>query len=83
MPEGIGIAALRIALLIPFAAIQVPRWHDTDRSAWYALWALLPGLGMNLYIAIPLGLIPGTKGQNQYGKGPARSSDQNEGTGEA
>jgi uncharacterized membrane protein YhaH (DUF805 family) len=55
-----------IVFLVPFSVVQIPRWHDTDRSAWYALWGLVPGF--NLLIAIILGLIPGTKGTNQFGE---------------
>jgi uncharacterized membrane protein YhaH (DUF805 family) len=65
LPAGVGIAVLQVTLLIPFAIIQVPRWHDMGRSAWNALWGLVPGIG--ILIAIPLGLIRGTRGPNQYG----------------
>lgn len=54
-----------IPCLIPFAVVQIPRWHDTDRSAWYAIWGLVPGF--NLLIALVLGFIPGTNGTNRYG----------------
>jgi uncharacterized membrane protein YhaH (DUF805 family) len=62
-----------IIWLVPFSIVQIPRWHDTDRSAWYALWGLAPGF--NILIAIILGLIPGTKGANRYGEVQFRRQD--------
>jgi uncharacterized membrane protein YhaH (DUF805 family) len=55
-----------VVFLVPFSVVQIPRWHDTDRSAWYSLWGLVPGF--NLLIAIILGLVPGTKGTNRFGE---------------
>lgn len=65
LPAGVGIAILQVTLLTPFAIIQVPRLHDMGRTGWYALWGLVPMIG--IFIATPLCFIRGTRGSNRYG----------------
>jgi uncharacterized membrane protein YhaH (DUF805 family) len=57
-----------LAVLCPGIAVGVRRLHDTDRSGWWALLALIPFIG-------PLGLIvllalEGTAGDNKFGPRP-------------
>jgi len=51
------------------AAVSVKRLHDRAHSAWALLWALLPILGV-LWLLLQLALLPGTRGENQYGPDP-------------
>ncbi len=61
-----GIYAL--AILIPFLAVSVRRLHDTDRSGWWLLIALIPLIGA---IVILVFMVQDSKpGENQYGSNP-------------
>ncbi|MDF2479638.1 MAG: hypothetical protein K0S24_5121 [Sphingobacterium sp.] len=58
---------ISLALLIPSIAVAVRRLHDTNKSGWFLLLALIPFV--NLYL-IYLLVIEGDKGPNQYGPDP-------------
>ena len=58
---------ISLALLIPGIAVAVRRLHDTNKSGWFLLLALIPFV--NLYL-IYLLIIEGDKGPNQYGPDP-------------
>ena len=61
-----GIYAL--AILIPSVAVSVRRLHDTERSAWWLLIALIPVIGA---IALLVFLcIDSSLGENRYGANP-------------
>jgi uncharacterized membrane protein YhaH (DUF805 family) len=62
-----GIAGL--ALLVPNIAVGVRRLHDTERSGWWYLLALIPIIGS--LILLYFWIRPGTPGPNQYGEDPA------------
>jgi uncharacterized membrane protein YhaH (DUF805 family) len=47
-------------------AVQVKRWHDTDRSGWWVLVNLVPIIG-NIYALAVCGFIPSNLDYNQYG----------------
>ncbi|MGF6148789.1 Inner membrane protein yhaI [Kingella potus] len=57
-----------LATFLPSLAVQVRRLHDTDRSGWYSLIALLPGIGF--IIVLILCALEGTAGNNNYGAEP-------------
>ena len=57
-----------IALVIPSVAVQVRRFHDQDKSGWFALLGLIPYVG-GLIILVFM-LIEGTGGPNEYGPDP-------------
>ena len=57
-----------LALLLPGLAVSVRRLHDTNRSGWWLLIALIPLVG--LIVLIVFFVQEGTKGQNQYGPDP-------------
>ena len=69
-PVLIGILGLifNLALLIPSFNIGVRRLHDTGKSAWWILIALIPLIGalVLLYFLV----IPSQEGDNQYGPYP-------------
>ena len=52
------------AILIPSIAVSVRRLHDTDRSGWWLLIALIPVLGA---IVLLIFTLQGSKPENQYG----------------
>lgn len=51
---------------VPTAALQVRRYHDRDKPAWWLLVALIPYFG-SLWMFIELGFFRGTNGVNRYG----------------
>jgi len=70
-PQG-GVGLLQglysLAVLIPSIAVTVRRLHDTGRSGWWILIALIPFIGgIVLLIFMALDSEPGA---NQYGLNP-------------
>ena len=62
-----GAEMLTTLLLVwPCAAVSVKRWHDRDKSGWWALVYLIPGIGL-LWTLIANGLLRGTPGPNRFG----------------
>ena len=60
------------ALLFMFMGIanEAKRWHDMNKSAWWILLNLVPGIGPIVFLI--LGLMPGTKGPNRFGEAPLK-----------
>lgn len=58
---------LGIALIIPGIAVAVRRLHDTGRSGWWFLLALVPLVNLVLIYFYILDSIPGS---NEYGENP-------------
>jgi uncharacterized membrane protein YhaH (DUF805 family) len=60
-----------LLFLIPYFwcgyAVIVKRWHDRDKSGWWALIGLIPLIG-SLWQFIELGFLTGTDGPNKYGE---------------
>jgi uncharacterized membrane protein YhaH (DUF805 family) len=81
-PHRSGIFALATAvsavlimicgLLFFFMGIanEAKRWHDMNKSAWWLLLNLIPGIGPIVFLV--LGLMPGTKGPNKFGEAPLK-----------
>ena len=73
--SSLGDAAFII--LIPFSicsiwanlAVNVKRWHDRDKSAWWLLIELIPLIGA-IWVFIELGCLKGTYGKNRFGPDP-------------
>lgn len=61
-----GIYSLLV--LVPSIAVSVRRLHDTDRSGWWLLIALIPLIGA--IILIIYYVQEGTPGENEYGLNP-------------
>jgi uncharacterized membrane protein YhaH (DUF805 family) len=61
-----GVYAL--AVLIPGLAVSVRRLHDTDRTGWWLLIALIPFIGAIVLLIFMVQ--DSTPGQNQYGDNP-------------
>ncbi len=74
--ETVGMALLvifQLMVLWSALAIQVKRWHDRDKSAWWLLMNLVPFVGA-LWVFVECGCLRGTEGQNQYGADPLAGS---------
>ena len=65
---GVVSVVLALALLIPSLSVQVRRLHDTDRSAWWLLIALLPIIGG--IVLLVFNCLDGTPGDNRFGPDP-------------
>lgn len=74
-PEaGIGLLGgiYSLAVLIPAIAVSVRRLHDTDRSGWWLLIALIPIIGA---IVLLVFMVQDSKpGQNQFGSNPKEAT---------
>ena len=57
-----------LAVLLPGIGVTIRRLHDTGRSGWWILIALVPFVGA--IILIIFAAQDGTPGQNQYGPNP-------------
>lgn len=71
---GLGLLSgiFSLAILVPSLALSFRRLHDTNRSAWWLLIALIPLIGgLVLFVFTCL---PGTKGPNRYGDDPKAPS---------
>ena len=58
--------------IIPQFALAVRRLHDTDKSGWWLLIALLPFLGVIILLVFTL--LPSTPGRNRFGEHPTMAS---------
>lgn len=56
------------ALFLPSLAVAVRRLHDTDRSGWWVLIALVPLIGA--IVLLVFACMDSTPGSNQYGENP-------------
>ncbi|MEO8722679.1 MAG: DUF805 domain-containing protein [Sphingobium sp.] len=61
-----------LAIIIPWIAVQVRRFHDQDKSGWMVLLNFVPYVGG--IIVLVFMCLEGTKGENSYGPDP-RSDD--------
>jgi len=52
-------------------AVQVKRWHDLDKSGWWALVNLVPVIGW-IWALFQCGFMPGTTGENRFGADPLK-----------
>lgn len=67
-PYGIVTLVVSLGLLIPSLAAGVRRLHDTDRSGWWLLIALIPLLGA--IVLLVFFVSQGTRGDNRFGPDP-------------
>ena len=59
---------LSLALIVPGVAVTIRRLHDTDRSGWTILLALVPLIGP--IILLVFYCTQGTPGPNRFGPDP-------------
>ena len=71
--EGIGVVSgiLFLVLLIPTWAVNIRRLHDTDRSGYWWLIAMIPLIGTIWFIVLMC--LRGTEGENRFGPDPLAS----------
>jgi uncharacterized membrane protein YhaH (DUF805 family) len=62
-----------IAAIIPSWAVTIRRFHDQDRSGWFALLTFIPYIGG--LIVLVFAFLPGTPGENDYGFDPRTDED--------
>jgi len=67
-PYGVIMAVFALAMLIPSIAAGIRRLHDTDRSGWWLLIALVPLIGA--IVLIVFFVTQGTVGVNRFGPDP-------------
>ncbi len=67
--RGIGWLSglFSLATLLPVLSVTVRRLHDTGRSAWWLLLALVPALGLLLLVFTAQDSQPGS---NEWGNNP-------------
>ncbi|MGC4837224.1 DUF805 domain-containing protein [Micromonospora vinacea] len=63
----IGLIA-SLALLLPSLAVAVRRLHDTDRTGWWLLIALVPFVGA--IVLLVFFVLDSTPGANRFGPNP-------------
>ncbi|CAM2147476.1 putative inner membrane protein [Pararobbsia alpina] len=59
-----------LAVLVPSIAVGVRRLHDTDRTGWWMLVIVIPGIGW--IILLVLMAMEGTRGPNRFGPDPVQ-----------
>lgn len=64
-----GEAFVNLLMMWPFIAISIKRWHDRDKTGWWALLPLVPVVGI-LWLLVENGFLRGTPGTNRYGAPP-------------
>jgi uncharacterized membrane protein YhaH (DUF805 family) len=57
-----------LAVLVPSIAVGVRRLHDTDRTGWWLLIALIPVFGVIVLFVFMV--LDSSTGDNQYGPYP-------------
>jgi uncharacterized membrane protein YhaH (DUF805 family) len=57
-----------LAVLLPSIAVGVRRLHDTDRTGWWLLIALIPIIGVIVLLVFMV--LDSSTGDNQYGPYP-------------
>ena len=76
--DGTGLlgSLYTLAVLLPSLAVGVRRLHDTGKSGWWMLLALVPLAGLVLLFFF---IEEGTRGPNQYGPDPKSAVADNRG----
>ncbi|HZH04816.1 MAG TPA: DUF805 domain-containing protein [Myxococcaceae bacterium] len=71
LSSGIFSTLYFLATLVPSLAVGVRRLHDTERSGWLMLLAIIPLAGLVLLVFMAL---EGTPGPNRFGPNPKEGS---------
>ena len=66
--EGVLSLVYSIAVFVPTLAVVVRRLHDTDRSGWWILIALIPLIGAIVLLVFLI--LKGNEGDNRFGPDP-------------
>jgi uncharacterized membrane protein YhaH (DUF805 family) len=65
---GYLYTAYALTILVPQLAVTIRRLHDTNRSGWFLLLAIIPVVGP-IWVLVLLAM-KGTPGENMYGPDP-------------
>jgi uncharacterized membrane protein YhaH (DUF805 family) len=65
---GILSVLFGLGMLVPSLAVTVRRLHDTSRSGWWILIALIPAIGTIILLIFMV--LDSTPGSNDYGPNP-------------
>jgi uncharacterized membrane protein YhaH (DUF805 family) len=65
-PSVLFLLLLAPPLIWILIAVQIKRWHDRDKSAWWFLMNFVPIIG-SLWVLIECGFLRGTEGPNRFG----------------
>ncbi len=65
---GLNATVYSLAVLLPSIAVAIRRLHDTSRSGWWLLIALVPFIGA--IVLIIFYALDSTPGANRYGPNP-------------
>ena len=68
MHGGVLTIIAWLATLVPSIAVGIRRLHDTDRSGWWLLIALIPLIGGIVLLVFTV--LEGTRGPNRFGPDP-------------
>ena len=77
---GLVSVVVSLALLVPSLAVGARRLHDTGRSGWWLLIALIPLVGIIILIVF---WVQDSHGDNQYGPNPKGLGSGEQGYGQA
>ncbi|HEY1076506.1 MAG TPA: DUF805 domain-containing protein [Fontimonas sp.] len=68
--EGLGLLGLiyALAVLLPGIGVSIRRLHDTNRSGWWLLIALVPVVGVIVLLVFMV--LDSTPGENRFGSNP-------------
>lgn len=66
--KGLLMGLYSLAVFLPSLAVSVRRLHDTNRSGWWLLIALVPLIGGIVLLVFTFR--DGQRGDNQYGPNP-------------
>lgn len=69
------LVGLYLSILTSFLGVTAKRFHDRDKSGWWALLHFVPWIG-TLWIIFECGFLKGTTGPNQYGPDPLETGTQ-------
>lgn len=78
-PGPLGMLALALlglfglGVIIPGLAVTFRRLHDTNRSAWWLLIALIPAIGPIVLFVFTV--LDGTPGPNRFGPNPKQGAE--------
>jgi uncharacterized membrane protein YhaH (DUF805 family) len=73
-PYGFLLLLFWLAFLVPSIAVGIRRLHDTNRSGWWLLIALVPLIGAIVLLVVYV--TEGTTGPNDFGPDPKGADHQ-------
>ena len=69
LASSLDVVLILLAPALVNFAVLAKRWHDRNKSAWWAFIHLVPVIGV-LWTFVELGFFKGTTGKNRFGLDP-------------